>query len=40
MSEKKEKAATKAAEVSKPNEAIADRLLAELDRVHVRTARY
>ena len=39
MSEKKEKA-PKAAEVSKPNEAIADRLLAELDRVHVRTARY
>lgn len=39
MSEK-EKKMTKAAEAPKPGEAIADRLIAELDRVHVRTARY
>ena len=40
MSEK-EKKVTKAAEApSKPSEAVADRLIAELDRVHVRTARY
>jgi hypothetical protein len=39
MSEKEKKQA-KAAEVSKPTEVVANRILAELDRVHVRTARY
>jgi len=39
MSEK-EKKMTKAADASKPGEATADRIIAELDRVHVRTARY
>jgi hypothetical protein len=39
MSEK-EKKQTKTAEVSKPSEVVADRIIAELDRVHVRKARY
>lgn len=36
----KEKKMTKAAEASKPGETVADKLLAELDRVHLRIARY
>jgi hypothetical protein len=39
MSEK-DKKMTKAAEAPKPGEAIADRIIAELDRVHVRTPKF
>ena len=36
----KEKKMTKAAEVSKPNEAVADQIIRELDRVHLRIPRF
>jgi len=39
MSEK-EKKMTKAADAPKPGEAIATRIIAELDRVHVRTPKF
>ncbi len=36
----KDKKMTKAAEAPKPGEAIADRIIAELDRVHVRVPKF
>jgi len=36
----KEKKMTKAADAPKPGEAIADRIMAELDRVHVRISKF
>jgi hypothetical protein len=40
MAKEKEKKMTKSTEVSKPGEAVADQLMRELDRVHVRIPRY
>lgn len=39
MSEK-EKKMTKSAEVSKPGETVADQIIGELDRVHMRVPKY
>lgn len=40
MSKESEKKTTKAADAPKPGEVVADQILRELDRVHVRIAKF